>query len=280
MGPFAKIAFDEFPAEAYLGLRPTFAAIGGFALLIVQGKALGFSRASLPRFLLCGAVGFALTQATYVLSLDMTSVSHHAVLISTTPLLAAIVMPLVNRRRPHGLVLLGSLVGFVGVVLLVGGAGSDGSSLRGDLIALASAVIWIGVVVWPLPLMARYGVEKTNAWLFAMSLITILPMTSPTIVDVARNPPGWIAWAAVIYGGLIGILLGNILWFRAIEKSGVESVLVYQYLPPVLTLLIAVIFLGEHVTWGQAIGSVLVLAGVVVVQRATQRRPAVPSELA
>jgi drug/metabolite transporter (DMT)-like permease len=202
------------------------------------------------------------------------------VLISTTPLLAAIVMPLVNRRRPHGLVLLGSLVGFVGVVLLVGGAGSDGSSLRGDLIALASAVIWIGVVVWPLPLMARYGVEKTNAWLFAMSLITILPMTSPTIVDVARNPPGWIAWAAVIYGGLIGILLGNILWFRAIEKSGVESVLVYQYLPPVLTLLIAVIFLGEHVTWGQAIGSVLVLAGVVVVQRATQRRPAVPSELA
>ncbi len=273
MGPFAKYAFDYFPSDAYLGLRPLIAAIGGFAALLIRGKSVRISRASLPRFFLCGAIGFALTQTTYVKSLDMTSVSHHAVLISTTPLLAAIVMPAFQRRRPHGLVLFGSLLGFVGVAMLVSGAGSEGSTVAGDLLALASAVIWIGVVVWPLPLMARYDVEVANAWLFAMSLIVIIPITSPALVDVARNPPNWIAWAAVIYGGLIGILLGNILWFKAIQQSGVDRILVYQYLPPVLTLAMALVFLGERITLGQAIGSVLILGGVVIVQRSAERKP-------
>jgi drug/metabolite transporter (DMT)-like permease len=272
MGPFAKYAFDYFPADAYLGLRPAIAALGGFSLLLIQGKSLGISRASVPRFFFCGAIGFALTQTSYVRSLDMTSVSHHAVLISTTPLLAAIFMPIVRRSRPHGLVLLGSLIGFLGVVMLVGGDSGGGATIKGDLLALTSAVIWIGVVVWPLPLMARYDVAKANAWLFAMSLILIIPLTSPALVEVARNPPNWIAWAAVIYGGLIGILLGNILWFRAIQQAGVDRILVYQYLPPVLTLAIALIFLGESISWGQALGSILVLAGVVVVQRSTPRR--------
>lgn len=273
MGPFAKYAFDYFPASAYLGLRPTIAALGGFAFLLVQRKSIGISRASLPRFLFCGAIGFAATQFTYVKSLDMTSVSHHAVLISTTPLLAAIIMPAIRRQMPHTLVLAGSLIGFIGVVLLVGGDGSAGSTISGDLVALVSALIWIGVVVWPLPLMARYDVEKANTWLFAMSLITIIPLTSPDLLDVARHPPNWVAWAAVIYGGLIGILLGNILWFRAIQQAGVEKIMVYQYLPPVMTLAIAVAFLGERISWGQAIGSMLVLLGVAVVQRSGPRRP-------
>ena len=67
--------------------------------------------------------------------------------------------------------------------------------------------------------------------------------------------------------------IGNILWFRAISQAGVDRIMVYQYLPPVMTLAIAVVALGERITWVQAGGSVLILVGVAIVQGGERRKP-------
>src|SRR5690606_18334137 len=89
----------------------------------------------------------------------------------------------------------------------------------------------------------------------------------------ARHPPNWDAWAAVIYGGLVGILPGNIVWFRGIHQASVDKIMVDQYLPPAMTLAIVAALLAERLSWRQAIGSMLVLLGVAVVQRSGPRKP-------
>jgi len=266
MAPFAKYAFDSFSADAYLGLRPIIATITAFTVLAARGVPLRISRPAWPRLLLCGAIGYGIAQIGFVKGLDLTSVSHHSVLVATSPLIAALVLPIIHRTRPHGPGLAGMLLGFAGVALLVGGGGTAGTSIGGDLFVLLSAAAWVGATIWPIPLMARYGVETVNAWMLALSLVVIVPLTSPALKEVAVDPPGWVAWTAVAYGGIVGILLGNLLWHRAVREAGLDTAMVYQYLTPLLSLALAIAFLGERPTVLQALGSVLILAGVAIVR--------------
>jgi len=274
MAPFAKYAFDSFPADAYLGLRPIIATIAAFAFLAARDVPLRISGPAWPRLLLCGAIGYGIAQVGFVKGLDLTSVSHHSVLVATSPLIAALIMPVLHRTRPHGPGLAGMLLGFAGVAMLVGGGGTTGSSISGDLFVLLSAAIWVGATIWPIPLMARYGVETINAWMLALSLIVVVPLTAPALKQVAIDPPGRVAWAAVVYGGLVGVLLGNVLWHRAVREAGLDTAMVYQYLTPLLSLGLAIAFLGERPTIIQELGSFLILAGVAIV-RSRQAQAAV-----
>lgn len=266
MAPFAKYAFEFFPSDAYLGLRPLIATVAAFAVLAMRKAPLRIGRAAWPRLLLAGAVGYGIAQIGFVKGLDLTSVSHHAILISTSPLLAALILPPLQRTRPHGPALAGVVLGFAGVAFLVGGSGTAGSSIGGDAFVLLSAAIWVGATIWPIPLMARYGVETINAWMLALSLIVVVPLGAPAIRDVIVHPPNWIAWLAVVYGGVVGVLLGNVLWYMAVRDAGIDTAMVYQYLTPLFTLALAIAFLGERPTMVQAMGSVLILVGVAIVR--------------
>ncbi len=277
MAPFAKYAFDSFSADAYLGLRPIIATVAAFAVLALRGVPLRINRAAWTRLLLCGAIGYGIAQIGFVKGLDLTSVSHHSVLVSTSPLIAALIMPIIHRTRPHGHGLAGMLLGFAGVALLVGGGGTAGSSISGDLFVLLSAAVWVGATIWPIPLMGRYGVETVNAWMLALSLIVVIPLTAPALKDVVIHPPGWVAWAAVAYGGIVGVLLGNLLWHRAVREAGLDTAMVYQYLTPLLSLGLAIVFLDERPTVIQGIGSVLILAGVAIVRSRQAREVAAES---
>ena len=267
MAPIAKVVFDEFPAEAYLGLRALIASSAAFLLLALRRQGVRISRASWRRLVVAGVLGYGVAQIGFVGGLDRTSVSHLSILVSTSPLLGAIIIPLVGRHLPRRDALTGVVVGFAGVTLLVGGGGGDGATLTGDALVLLSALAWIGATVWPVPLLARYGVQTTNAWLLLTSFLTVIPLTAPAVVDVVTEPPPLVAWAALLYGALVGVLVGNGLWQRAVHEIGADNALVYQYLTPVLSLALAIAFLGERPTLVQLVGSVLALAGVWIVRR-------------
>jgi len=68
-------------------------------------------------------------------------------------------------------------------------------------------------------------------------------------------------------------LLGTVRWHRAVREAGLDTAMVYQYLTPLLSLALAIAFLGERPTIIQGIGSILILAGVAIV-RSRQAREA------
>ena len=265
--PFAKYIFDQFPAMAYLGLRPFIAAAVAFGALRMRRMDVRIGRAAWRRLVIAGGLGYGLAQAGFVAGLDRTSVSHLSILISTSPLLGALIVPLVAGRLPRREALAGMALGFAGVALLVGGGGGHGASLGGDALVLMSALAWVGATIWPVPLVARYGVEVTNAWMLVASLVFILPLTSGSVVDVLASPPPLIAWGALFYGAIVGVLIGNGLWQRAVLELGADSALVYQYLTPVVSLALAIALLGERPTVVQLAGSGLALTGVWIVRR-------------
>jgi len=79
--------------------------------------------------------------------------------------------------------------------------------------------------------------------------------------------PSPLSWASLLYGAVLGVLVANTLWQRAVRAGGATQVLVYLYLEPVGALVLATLLLGERLGVLQAIGGALALAGVGLVRR-------------
>jgi drug/metabolite transporter (DMT)-like permease len=58
-----------------------------------------------------------------------------------------------------------------------------------------------------------------------------------------------------------------LLWNRAVLAGGATRVSLLLYLEPVVSVLGAVAFLGEHITPATITGGLLILAGVVVASK-------------
>lgn len=266
--PIAKYALDEFHVLAYTVLRPIVAVILLFGLLAYKREPILMPAADIKRVAFVGVFGLGMSQLCYIGALDNSSVAHTVILASISPLIVAAYALAVKRQRLPGRSLLGIGGGFLGVVLLVAGAGGAGdTSLFGDALALISAIAWMGVTIWPKSIFARHGTIRPMAWMFLSSLIPIFPISALPLVDTIDDPPSALAWGSLAYSAVFGALVGNGLWQRAVQQLGANRTLIYLYLQPVGAMILAALWLGERLSPIQAVGGLLALAGVGLVRR-------------
>jgi len=266
--PVGKYALEDFPALAYSALRPLIAAALLFAILIYRKQRLLLPSADLRRIVLVGAFGLGLSQLCFIGALARTSVAHTVILASVSPIVVALYRVTVKRAPLPVSAMLGIGGGFIGVLLLVGGAaGESETSLVGDGLAFVSALTWMAVTIWPAAVFERHGTTRPMAWMLASSLLVSLPLAATALVETARDTPPALAWAALLYSALFGSLLGGALWQRAVLQVGASRTLIYMYLQPVGAMVLAALMLGERLTSIQAVGGALALIGVGLVRR-------------
>jgi drug/metabolite transporter (DMT)-like permease len=82
----------------------------------------------------------------------------------------------------------------------------------------------------------------------------------------AKGGNGWqvssLAWFSLLYGALLGQMIGYFLWIRGIQNIGPLRAIIYQYATPVTAISLAVLFLGETITAMQSLGAFLVFGGI------------------
>jgi drug/metabolite transporter (DMT)-like permease len=267
IAPFTKYALAEFPTLGFMTLRMSIAAIAIFLYLAVRHHPMGIDRPDVPRFLLAGVGFFGFSTLLFTEGLARTTVAHMIILASTGPLIGAVWRWLSHRETPDRRSLLAMAIGFAGVLIVVGDASSsDGASVIGDLMGLASAALWVGMTVYPQPLVRKYGALRSTGWVILASLLLIVPLGIPSWGTLARNVPSPLAWSALLYAAM-GTLVGNTLWQSAVQQIGPARTLIYLYLQPFLALLIAAIVLGDRLTQMQAIGGLLAIGGVMLVRK-------------
>jgi drug/metabolite transporter (DMT)-like permease len=82
------------------------------------------------------------------------------------------------------------------------------------------------------------------------------------------------AWLSVVYLGLICTAFGYALWYFAIQRAPVNLVGLTVFAQPVAGLLLAALWLGERLHWGQFWGSAVIVAGLIIGLR-SERTPEV-----
>jgi drug/metabolite transporter (DMT)-like permease len=71
-------------------------------------------------------------------------------------------------------------------------------------------------------------------------------------------------WLSLVYLGVICSVAGYALWYFAIQRAPVNLVSLTVFVQPVAGLLLARIWLGETLHWGQFWGSAVIVAGLII----------------
>jgi drug/metabolite transporter (DMT)-like permease len=71
-------------------------------------------------------------------------------------------------------------------------------------------------------------------------------------------------WLLIVYLGLVCAVGGYSLWFVVVKDSPVNTVALTLFLQPLAGTIIAVVWLGESVRWGQMLGFLVILAGLMI----------------
>jgi len=274
-----KLALASAPPLEISAARFIIAAVVLAAIAIATRTDLG--RGGLRPVVLAGVFGYVAYNAFVFVGLTMAPASDGALIVPTTiPVLTALAASFVGERLT-ATKLAGFAVASIGaaLVILAGQTGDEVSNRRlvGDLLMLLGACCWaVYTVLGTIALRTRSPLAiVTIAAPVGAALLVPLGFLEKGYADVA----GWSAavWLNVLYLALAGSVASFIVFYWVVRRVGAGVAAMTSYLVPVLTLAMAVVFLGDRPQPLQLVGGVVILAGVrLATWRLTQDSQPIP----
>ena len=258
---FIKVAVEELTPGVVVFGR---VLVGALALLPVIPFALGWGRLwlelrryALPLVVL-GLFNASIPFWLLAWSEQRLDSGLAAVLQASTPLFTALVALGFSRSdRVGGARLFGVVVGFLGVLLLVG------AQPRGDVLSalavLLTALSYAGSALYAGVRLREAPALVTSFGTLAIATLTTLPLG---IAQLPGHAPGWKAIGSVVTLGALGLSVAYLLYFALIAGAGASYAVLVTYLVPTLALAYGAIFLDEGITASAIGGLALILLGV------------------
>jgi drug/metabolite transporter (DMT)-like permease len=201
-----------------------------------------------------------------------------ALCVATAPMWMAIIDRLAfgQRLRPLGIV--GLMVGFAGVVLLVGLPGSDRLDWRGLALCLAAPFCWAAASVYSrhmsLPRRPLVGsaIEMLSAGGFFV--VASLAVAEPSRLHLSSIQPH--ALLAVAYLVVFGSIVAFSAYAWLLRNAPLSLVSTYAYVNPVVAVILGGLVLRESLSLRTLFAGSVIVAGVILILSARLRRPSVP----
>ncbi|MFH1981386.1 MAG: DMT family transporter [Pseudomonadota bacterium] len=242
----------------------------GLAVLIMAPVCIYLSRNAWQRLtrrhLLTGiAAGafLALHFATWIASLDYTSVANSVVLVNTNPLWVGLLSPLVTGERVHRLTAVGiALSLFGGALIGYGDAAAGSSALTGDLLALTGGVCAAGYLMLGRNLRRHLPVSAYVLICYGSAAIILW-----LLVGLFRQPvTGFDAdtWGAFIGMALIAQVIGHTSYNWALGWVSPGLVAVSLLGEPVCASIMAYILFDEGLSPLKLAGGGVILAAITL----------------
>lgn len=270
-----KYALERWSPLAYSGLRFATAGLLLMAIVRIREGAVGVARRDVPLVVACASTGILANQLTFTYAVHYTAAANVALILASAPAFAALFAVGLRHervRRAHW----GALAISLGGVALVvqGGSGLRGFSLRGDLLALGAAVTWAAYTVMLRPLFARYSANRLSALVIVIGAAMLSPFTAVQAGAQDFGSLGWLRWAGWAFAVVGPLLVTNWLYFTALDRIGAARATLYMYLQPFLGAVFAAWLLGERLTATQLAGGVVIVGGVALGRAVAALRPA------
>jgi drug/metabolite transporter (DMT)-like permease len=200
-----------------------------------------------------------------------------ALLVATEPLMIV----LLQRRRPEPLHALGLLLGFAGVVILVGPAALLGG---GALDPMACLVVVAGCAAWAGGSLVSRTVGLPDHAFLSSGMQMLVGGAALAVVgilhgDAAAFRPEAVSATSIIAVGYL-IVFGSLVAFTAysflVRHVAPGRVSTYAYVNPVVAVVLGAVIAGEAFTPRIAVAAFVIIAGVVLITVRRAPRPIAP----
>ena len=266
----AKNVLLSVPSPLLLVLRASIASTGYIIyLLFKKEKLFRIERKDMFGLIILAILNIPVNQFMFFMSLKYTSPPNVALAYALTPAFILVIAYFFLKEKLSRLKTLGILIALSGTLLILFEKGLNISSenFLGNILALSASLAWAIYTIVGKKYVLKYGAIYTTAVAMWFGLIAFLPIYYFLRPDFALSQIDSALWGQIFYLGLITSGVAYVLWYCALKKMEAGKLAVFSNLQPILTTILAIIFLDYSLTVYFIIGGILTIIGVIVTQR-------------
>ncbi|THA48937.1 DMT family transporter [Streptomyces sp. A1136] len=259
-------ALDGFGPWSAIGVRGVLAAVIAVTALLITRAPLPARRDWPALAVVAGgcAVGFPLLTT---LALQTSSTANSAVVIGALPMATAVFSAVLTRRSPSKVFWAAAAVGAATVIVFTL-AQNHGRPTVADLYLFGALLVCAAGYAFG----GRLSAAGMPGWrVIAWGVVLAAPVNIAVSLWALPHEPVHLTAKALVgmaYIAAVSQFGGFVVWYKGMGLIGVARASQLQLAQPLLTLVWAVLLLGEHITPAVPLTAAIVLTCIVVTQRA------------
>ena len=262
MAIFGKVAFGSGASTATV-LFFRFLVAGSLMVLLMVSLRQPWPRGrDLAILIAMGGLGYAGQAFCFFSALHHATAGLTGLLLYLYPALVIIGSAALGRRKLTPGKLLLALLALFGILLTV--IGGLAGTPAGIAFGLGAAVVYTVYILVGEGVTGRTGAVSAGCVIMLSAAAvfgTAMVLEGPCF---PTERAGWLAIAAI---AVVSTLMPIVFFFAGMRRVGANDASTLSTLEPVVTLLLAYLFLGETLGLIQGIGAALVIAAVVILTR-------------
>ncbi|WP_299362386.1 DMT family transporter [uncultured Paracoccus sp.] len=268
-----RVIVTAAPPLTALVIRFALSAVLAIGLARLLGQRMQFSAREWRALVIFGLCQNALYLGLNWVGMQTVEASVAAIIASMMPLLVALFGRVFLGERLRPIAVAGLVTGLLGVALIMGVRLSRGLDPWGTVLCLIAVV---ALTVATLTVRGTGGGQNVLMAVGAQMAVGAVALALPALVWEYGQPIRW-SWTVVLaflYTVVAPGIGATFIWFLLVKRIGAVRAATFHFLSPPFGVAIAAALLGERFGASDVIGSIIVAAGILMVQLA--RLPAVP----
>lgn len=239
-------------------------------IALISKEPLGIRKIHVGRFVLCAITGIVINQSLFIKGVTLTLSTHASLLILVTPVFISVAAAWVGSEpmtRNKTVGLLSAISGALILALYRSGNEGGRSVVLGDLLIIINAISYAVYFVYVKALIKRYGPMAVIRWIFTFGLIFTLPIGWLQFSAIPWSQFTFKEYSATAFIVIGATFLAYLFNTYSIHRLGASVTGTYIYTQPVFATLIAVLFLNERFNLTKGLAALLIVAGVILVEK-------------
>ncbi len=234
-----------------------------YGLLKLKGGAKKVEKDHWPYFLLLGGLGYFVSIVLQLAGTSLLSASLSSLMNALNPVSISLLAAIFLKEKLSWKNGLSILISLAGVYIILGSGGAEINPL-GILCAAGSVLLWSTASVAIRKISGFYDPVQTALYGMMIAIVLNLPAAIFENVFMVQSHPTMIALLACLFLGVFGTAVAHTCWNKGLSCLNASTCSMFYPLQPLVSAVLGVLLLHEHITWQFVVGAILICCGIVV----------------
>lgn len=276
----ANAATQTIPPPNLTFLRTIISGIVYLLYMFYAQLPFRYRGRELALLLFLSFISVSLNQFVFLYGMKYTTATEGALLYALTPIFVMILSRKYLNEKITLAKVAGTTMAFIGVVTVVLSKGSfegnmfhlETSHIKGDILIIIAVMAWATFTALGRKLVVHHGAINSTVFTALIGTAMFAPVGIWSSIGYRYSALSSGQWMEVLYLSLGTSIAGYVLWYYALGKIEASKVAVFTNGQPVITAILAYVFLKQGITMAFALGAMVTIGGVIITQMEMGKR--------
>lgn len=259
---FARMAYDTGTNPGtFLFIRFLIASPVMLIIMMARGRTIPRGKL-LISLVLIGGIGLAGTTFCFYTAIQLAPVNLVIVIAYMYPTIVTLLSAAFLRQPITSYKIAALLMTFLGILFIIGL--DSGGYFLGIILAIITAIFYSLYLIF-----GSLSIQRAGPF----SASTVIILSSMAIFGIVvgvqgpQLPAAVSGWVAIVASALISTVLGLVVFFAGLKRIDTANAAIISTLEVVVAVALAIVILGETISWPKIIGGCLIISAVVLLAK-------------